>query len=315
MPTLQNRFRGCLLGLATGDALGTTLEFKYPGTFEPINDIIGGGPFALKAGQWTDDTSMAICLAESLLLCRGMNLSDQCDRYVAWWLNGENSVIGTCFDIGSTVCSALCDYRESGNPKSGPSDKYSAGNGSIMRLAPVPLFYYEHPLKDFLARCEESSLTTHGASEALWSCRALGLIIRQALSSQEKREVMTFAKLLEHPPVHAETLSSNLQEVVGGSWSRREPPQIAGTGYVVRALEAALWAFGKAKDFQHGALLAANLGEDADTTTAIYGQIAGAFWGEEGIPRNWLHKLAWREKISDLADELFQASKKPLSQP
>ena len=299
-----DKFRGCLLGLAVGDALGTTLEFSSPGTFVPIEDMMGGGPFGLLAGQWTDDTSMALCLAESLISCEGMNLADQCDRYLDWWIKGANSVTGSCFDIGNTVRSGLSGYRDSGDCRSGPRDKYSAGNGSIMRLAPVPLYYYKAEISEMLARCEESSLTTHGASESIWCCRLLGVIIRQAMEKKDKEEVVVFPHELVAASTHGDVKSEGLKRMLNGSWQTLEPPEIAGTGYVIKSLEAALWAFGKAENFKHGALLAANLGDDADTTCAIYGQIAGAYWGESGIPENWLKKLAWREKIGALALQL-----------
>jgi ADP-ribosyl-[dinitrogen reductase] hydrolase len=133
------RSRGCLLGLAVGDALGTTLEFKPPGTFTPITDMLGGGPFNLKPGQWTDDTSLALCLAESLIECRGFNPKDQMERYVRWWKEGHLSSTGECFDIGNTTRTALSAFLKTGNPISGPTDAYSAGNGSLMRLAPARL--------------------------------------------------------------------------------------------------------------------------------------------------------------------------------
>src|SRR5687768_11222399 len=97
-----NRFRGCLLGLAVGDALGTTLEFSQPGSFQPIKDIIGGGPFNLKPGEWTDDTSMALCLADSLIK-KGFDPVDQMERYCRWYREGYLSSNGKCFDIGVTV--------------------------------------------------------------------------------------------------------------------------------------------------------------------------------------------------------------------
>ena len=109
--TTRDRFRGCLLGLAAGDALGTTLEFKSPGTFEPIGDMIGGGPFGLRAGQWTDDTSMALCLATSLIECGGFDAMDQMRRYVRWRDEGYLSSTGYCFDIGNTVSGALDRFR------------------------------------------------------------------------------------------------------------------------------------------------------------------------------------------------------------
>src|SRR5438874_9670654 len=112
--TTLDRYRGCLLGLAAGDALGTTLEFKAPGTFEPIDDIVGGGVFRLKPGQWTDDTSMALCLAESLLILREFDPIHQLQLYCRWWQNGYLSSTGRCFDIGNTTSAALERYLQTG---------------------------------------------------------------------------------------------------------------------------------------------------------------------------------------------------------
>ena len=138
----EGRYRGCLLGLAIGDALGTTLEFTPPGQFEPISDMVGGGPFGLKPGQWTDDTSMALCLAESLIECDGFDARDQAQRYVRWYREGHWSSTGMCFDIGNCTRKALERFEETGDAFSGGTDEHDAGNGSIMRLAPVPLFYH-----------------------------------------------------------------------------------------------------------------------------------------------------------------------------
>ena len=130
------RYRGILLGLAAGDALGTTLEFRRPGTFAPIADIVGGGPFNLPAGAWTDDTSMALCLAESLIERRGFDPVDQLERYVRWYRLGHLSSTGNCFDIGNTVRAALNRFERTREPYCGSTDPMAAGNGSIMRLAP-----------------------------------------------------------------------------------------------------------------------------------------------------------------------------------
>jgi len=119
--TLQERFRGALVGLACGDALGTTNEFKRPGSFAPITDMVGGGVFGLKQGQWTDDTSMALCLAESLIECGGFDARDQMERYIRWRDDGYLSSTGKCFDVGGTVDAALNRYRQSGDPYAGKS--------------------------------------------------------------------------------------------------------------------------------------------------------------------------------------------------
>ena len=164
---LRKRFRGALLGLAAGDAVGTTLEFTFPGTFEPITDMVGGGPFELEPGQWTDDTSMALCLAASLVECDGFNGIDQMKRYVFWWREGYMSSTGTCFDIGNTVSAALSKFER--NPAEafhGSTDPMTAGNGSLMRLAPIPLAFYNDP-EIAIAMAAQSSRTTHGAAVAV----------------------------------------------------------------------------------------------------------------------------------------------------
>ena len=164
------RYQGSLLGLAVGDALGTTLEFCPPGTFRPVDSIPGGGPFRLKPGQWTDDTSMALCLADSLLACGTFDPADQMRRYVRWYRQGYLSSTGRCFDIGRTTADALQRFEQSGEPYCGLTDPQSAGNGSIMRLAPVPLFFAGNPARA-IRYCGDSSRTTHGATEAVDACR------------------------------------------------------------------------------------------------------------------------------------------------
>jgi ADP-ribosylglycohydrolase len=302
---LVERYRGCLLGLATGDALGTTLEFQAPGSFEPIDDMIGGGPFELKPGQWTDDTSMALCLAESLIECLGFDPADQMERYSRWFRRGHLSSAGWCFDIGGTTCSALLRFISDGKPYAGPTEPTTAGNGSIMRLAPVPLFFAGSP-EEAVARAADSSRTTHGAVEAVDGCRYLAALLVGAVNGASKEELLADV----YTPVpglwDAAPLSPRIAEIAAGSFRRRDPPEIRGTGYVVQSLEAALWAFDRSADFRDGALLAVNLGDDADTTGAVYGQLAGAFYGEAEIPTPWRERLALREVIESFADRLYK---------
>jgi ADP-ribosylglycohydrolase len=304
MTDARDRYLGCLVGLAVGDALGTTLEFRRPGTFTPIDDMIGGGPFHLAPGQWTDDTSMALCLAESLIECRGFDPADQIRRYVRWYRTGYLSSTGRCFDIGTTVRRALEMFERSSEPHAGPTAPDTAGNGSIMRLAPVPM-YFAGDLTAAVRMSAESSRTTHQAWECLDACRLLGGLIALALNGMGKDELLD-----QMPPVLAELwrrepLSPRIQEIADGSYRRKDPPEIRGTGYVVESLEAALWALHRAESFREGALLAVNLGDDADTTGAVYGQLAGAVFGFSGIPESWQGKLAMSDGILDYAERLF----------
>ncbi len=297
------RYRGSLLGLAVGDALGTTLEFRAPGTFAPIKDMVGGGPFRLKPGEWTDDTSMALCLAESLIERQGFDPADQMARYLRWHRQGYLSSTGECFDIGNTIRSALLSYERTGQPYAGATHPRSAGNGSIMRLAPVPLFFARHP-EQAIHLSGESSRTTHGLPVCVDACRYLGALIVGAVNGAGKEELLS--KRFSPIPGYWERypLAPPIDEIARGSFKRRRPPEIQGSGYVVQSLEAALWALYHGTSFQEGCLMAVNLGDDADTTGAVYGQLAGALFGEAGIPKTWKTKLAYHDLIVSLAEKL-----------
>ena len=302
----QERFRGCLLGLAVGDALGTTVEFCRPGTFSPVTDMVGGGPFDLKPGQWTDDTSLALCLAESLVACGRFDPVDQLRRYIRWWREGYMSSTGTCFDIGGTTRTALGRFERTGEPWCGPTDSQTAGNGSLMRLAPVPMFFAAKPALA-IEQSGASSRTTHGAAQAVDACRYYAGLIVGALGGATKEGLMASCYAPVEGYWQEGKLVEEIAEVAAGSFKVKKPPAICGSGYVTESLEAALWCFNKSRDFREGCLLAVNLGDDADTTAAVYGQLAGAYYGAHGIPQDWLGKLAKRELIQGLADRLYEA--------
>jgi ADP-ribosylglycohydrolase len=300
-----DRFRGCLAGLAVGDALGTTLEFASPGTFTPISDMVGGGPFGLSPGHWTDDTSMALCLAESLLAKEGFDPADQMERYVRWYRTGHLSSTGSCFDVGNTVRAALRRFERDRQPYAGSDDSYSAGNGSIMRLAPVPMFYGRDATMA-IVHSGNSSRTTHAAVAAVDACRYLGGMIYGALNGVAKSTLLSsfYAPVAGHWVDHP--LCAEIEAIALGSFKELQPPQIAGTGYVVKSLEAALWAFYHSDNYRDGCLLAANLGDDADTTAAVHGQLAGAYYGVTAIPVTWLEKLVLGDKILSMSEQLYR---------
>ncbi|MDL5037988.1 ADP-ribosylglycohydrolase family protein [Comamonas resistens] len=298
MSTLD-RFEGALLGLACGDAVGTTLEFQPRGSFAPLTDMVGGGPFSLKAGQWTDDTSMALCLAESLITKRACDPQDQMARYANWYQWGYWSSTGHCFDIGMATRAAIQEFLRSGNALAGSADPRSAGNGSLMRLAPVALMY-GHDEAQLQAMAALSSRTTHAAPECLDACRLFAVALSRALAGGDKQQVLALSSL--------ELDSPRIREIAEGTWMDKSREQISSSGYVVHSLEAALWCFARHDSFEAAVLEVANLGDDADTTAAITGQIAGAFWGRGGIPAHWLAKLHQEQDIRGLALSLHQLS-------
>ncbi len=266
--------------------------------------MTGGGTHGLGAGYWTDDTSMALCLAESLIERGGFDPVDQLSRYVRWFRDGYLSSTGECFGMGGTTREALLRFEASGEPYCGLEEPERSGNGSIMRLAPIPLFYAGDARKA-IELSAESSRTTHGAANAIDACRYFGALIQGAVNGAGKEELLS-ERYSPIPGYWEENpLSPEIDEVAAGSFKRRDPPEIQGSGYVVRSLEAALWAFHNSGSFEEGVLLAVNLGHDTDTTGAVHGQLAGAFHGERAIPDRWRSKLVHRSLIEEYSERLF----------
>jgi ADP-ribosyl-[dinitrogen reductase] hydrolase len=295
---VRDRALGALIGLAVGDALGTTLEFERRDAKPPVYDMVGGGPFSLRPGQWTDDTSMALCLADSLIACNGLDERDLMERFCRWYQAGENSCTGGCFDIGITTRNALEQFRRTGDPIAGPTDARTAGNGSIMRLAPVALRYWNdgERLRDVSRR---QSYTTHGAVEAVDACEALASILASLIRGQSLDDVLSGT----HGP-----FSGGVQTVMNGSYREKSRAGIRSSGYVVDTLESALWAVSETTTFQDAVTLAVNLGDDADTVGAVTGQIAGAAYGVSAIPEEWFNRLAWNDRLAEAAEQLHASS-------
>lgn len=293
-----DRARGALVGLALGDALGTTLEFSGRDTRPPVTDIIGGGPFGLAAGEWTDDTSMALCLAESLLERGGLDVHDLMVRFLRWREEGHNSVTGACFDIGNATDAALRSFKKTGEPLSGSTDPRSAGNGSLMRLSPVAIRWW-HDRSKATAAARLQSRTTHGAIQAVEACALFVALLTEAIAGAPKETVMR---------ARGWTGDTVIADVAAGSWRAKGRVDISSSGYVVHTLEAALWCVGRSDSIEDALILAANLAGDADTVAAVTGQLAGAVWGISGAPAGWLGKLAWRYRLDALAAGLFEAA-------
>lgn len=296
-PTPRERFQGCLLGLAVGDAVGTTVEFQPRGSFPQLTDMVGGGTFRLKPGQWTDDTSMALCLATSLIERQGFDAVDQMRRYTQWQQRGYLSSTGVCFDIGGTVSGALGRFAATGDPYSGTTDPHSAGNGALMRLAPVPM-YFARAVAEAEKYAVLSTRTTHGAEECLDASRLFARLLIRALQGAAKDDVLLADQAYGYS-------TPAMGAIARGEYRDKSRDDIRGSGYVVQSLEAALWSFDTTSSYRDAILAAANLGEDADTTAAICGQVAGAFYGVNGIPAEWLARLTLRSEITELADKLY----------
>ena len=296
---IRDRAIGALVGLAVGDALGTTPEFRPPDSYVPLTDVVGGGPFHLAPGQWTDDTAMALALGDSLVAHPELDPTDLMTRFSDWRNRGTYSCTGRCFDIGSTVSAALRRFQSTGQAIAGSTDPATAGNGSLMRLAPVAVRHWIYP-KALRSVALAQSATTHRAPEAMMACALFAEMLAAAIAGEDP-----LAPLCSNG---SDTYGKLALAIARGSWRGKPRSAIRSSGYVINSFEAALWSVGRTTCFADAVLTAANLGEDADTTAAIAGQLAGARYGLSGIPQAWLDKLAWRERIEQVAGRLFDAS-------
>lgn len=289
---MKDKLLGSFLGLAIGDAVGTTVEFRARDTFEPVTDMVGKGPFNLPAGYFTDDTSMALCLAESLIENPELDRDDLLSRFSKWYREGVNSPTGRCFDIGTTTRSAIVNWEKTGSVlnNTGPWD---AGNGSIMRLSPAVIKYHNDSDRAIATAIMQGE-TTHGSVEACDSCDLLARVLLTAYSTTDKNAVLN---------IDAQShWSDSVKNILTTLDVSRD--EVKSSGYVIHTLHAALWCFKNTDNFRDAILLATNLGEDADTVAAVTGQIAGAYYGMSGIPIMWLDKLYETGRFIELVDKL-----------
>ena len=295
---VTDRARGAFVGLAVGDALGAPVEFCQRGRFEPLTGLRTGGKFQMRLGEWTDDTAMALCLADSLLASNGFDALDQMERYWRWGNEGYNSTRDRAFGVGKTVAKAMARFLKTKEPFSGSTDPRSAGNGSIMRLAPVVLFYLSDRDRT-IHYASESSRITHQATEAIEACVVLAHVLLSCIHRRTDKPHLFDA-------LDAQITSPALQALIDRRYMTKSASEIQGSGYVVESLEAALWAFETTNSFELAVLKAANLGDDSDTTAAVCGQIAGAYYGYSAIPDTWLQALFEHDRLLQTADALIQ---------
>ncbi|MBV8805185.1 MAG: ADP-ribosylglycohydrolase family protein [Sinobacteraceae bacterium] len=276
---LRERFVGALLGLAVGDALAAATQYRRPGTFSPVGDMIGGGPFDLPRGAWSDDTAMALCLAESLLECDGFDARDQVQRYARWQQEGYLSSTGQCVGItASTARSlAIAGWRRVVFP--GSHDPEQLDPEPLSRIAPVALYYFAS-VETTLQQAAESSRTTCQAPAVLDACRQLAWSVHAALSGQTKAQIL--AEVGQIPEGAAHTNST-----------------------AAAALAAGLWAFYSTNNFRDAVLRAINVGGNSDVVASVCGQLAGAHYGFSAIPAAWRNGLMHKDLIESYADRLL----------
>jgi len=299
-----DRLKGCIYGLAIGDAMGAPVEFMVRGTFSEVKNYCRGGKFRLEAGEWTDDTAMALCLAQSLLDCQGFEPHDQMKKYLDWMECGYMSCTGKAIGIGKIVMRSMIRYKRNQQAYTDICHEKFSGNGSLMRLAPICVYYADN-LDSAVHFASLSSATTHGSVIARDACRLFAYLVIKLLHGTKKEEIFTYQfkndlqRYFKDNPLH-----ESLDTIVGGCSNKCEK-DIISSGYVVQSLEAALWSFYHTETFEKALLTAVNLGGDADTIGAITGQLAGACYGINTIPQQWVSRLGNLELVDGVFGKLF----------
>jgi ADP-ribosyl-[dinitrogen reductase] hydrolase len=303
----ENRMKGCFFGCAVGDALGAPLEFHARDELPLVTEMIPAEHWKLPAGSWTDDTSLMLCLAASIAARGGLDAHSELSHYMEWFSNGYLAVNGVAFDMGRTVTCALADFETHGYLVAHTTTAGFCGNGSLMRLAPVPIFVssgadYERAWRSGY----ESSKTTHSHPLCCESCGLYSVLIVGALHGKSKHELLEMLTGLA-----SKVTDARLVALCDGGFIRKTRDQIRSHGFVLDTLEAALWSFFNTDSFESGAILAVNLAHDADTVGAVYGTLAGAFYGYSEIPTRWLSALQGQRLLDGVWTDLFAVATAP----
>jgi ADP-ribosyl-[dinitrogen reductase] hydrolase len=280
--SLRDRFLGALLGLAVGDAVAAATQFRKPGTFTAVGDMIGGGPFDLPRGAWTDDTAMALCLADSLLERNGFDARDQMERYRRWQQEGYLTSTGQCVGITASAARAIAMSAWRRGALFGSHDPAQLDPEPLSRVAPAVMFFFAAS-GQAVDQATEAARTTCQAPAVLEACRSLARAVHAALAGQPKSAVLEKAV-----------------QAIGNT------PGRTATGISASAaLTAAVAAFGATANFRDAVLYAANLGGDSDVVAAVCGQLAGAYYSVKAIPTSWHNGLMQKELIISYADRLL----------
>ena len=282
---LRERFQGALLGLAAGDAVAAATQYRRPGSFTAVGDMLGGGPFDLPRGGWSDDTALALCLAESLIECEQFDARDQMRRYQRWQQQGHLSATGQCVGITAATARALALAQWRRQPFSGSHDPAAQDADVLSRVVPVVMYFFARP-EEAAERSADAARTTCQAPLALAACRSLAQGLHAALSGSPKATVLERAK----PP---------------GAPRARGSAAAVPAESAAAALATALDVLDRTQTFREAVLAAANLGGNSDVLGAIVGALAGAHYTASAVPASWRNSLMKKQLIEGIADRLL----------
>ena len=307
----KNMVIGGLLGLCIGDALGVPVEFESRSSLKenPVTDMIGYRTHNQPPGTWSDDSSLAFCLAESL--CNGLDLQDIAGRFVKWMFEGYWTPHGEVFDVGNTTHVAISRLKNGVHPlNAGPTDEFSNGNGSLMRILPLSFYLEKKDTEQQFEVAHQVSRLTHGHLRAQMACgiyiqMTINLLKGYAPKMAYEKMKSTVSEHYSKQPYASEF--RHFRRIIESDIYELPEDAIKSSGYVIDTLEASLWCFLNNNTYEDSVLTAVNLGGDTDTLGAVTGGLAGIYYGYEGLPERWISKIARVEDIKKLGERLYEA--------
>ena len=308
---LFSKVSGALFGVCVGDALGLPVQFlsREDVRRNPVTGMRGYGTFNLPPGTWSDDSSLTLCLAESL--CAGYNPDDIATRFRRWYQEGYWTPFGQAFDIGNSTNRAMKRLiRGSGPDSSGDTDEMSNGNGSLMRTIALAFHTASLDIEKRFRTVHEVSAITHAHPRTMMACGIYVQIAVNLLGGSDLRQALGAAKKTVKSVYRQEPFKEELRHfsrILDGDVSLIDEGDISSGGYAVHTLEASLWCLLNEGSFASTVLRAVNLGEDTDTTGAVAGGLSGLYYGFESIPKEWVDELTRKEEIHNLVRRFARA--------
>lgn len=312
--SLENKLKSAILGLAVGDALGVPYEFISRDIIKknPCKDMIGYGTHNKKAGTWSDDTSLTLCLLDNLNN-KNINYNDIMDSFALWYDKGHYTADGDTFDIGITTRDAIDNYKNGKNPiKCGLSDEYSNGNGSLMRILPIAFYikkYFDGKLfenSEVINIIYNISSLTHSHKRSLIACVIYTAIALNLINDMKIEEAINKALKDSFDYYKNENEINNYKRIFDSDFKKLNDTKIKSSGYVVHTLEASIWILLNTSNYKDAVLKAVNFGDDTDTTAAVIGGLAGLYYGVDNIPSKWIDTLVNKELIINICSKFFK---------
>ena len=315
-PPHLEKIKAVMLGHAVGDALGVPVEFCPREELEkdPVTDMRGFGTYPVPAGSWSDDTSMSLCALEAM--CHeNWSWNMIMNNFVSWLENGKFTPTGETFDVGRTCFEAIIRYKHGNLPakECGCGGEYANGNGSLMRIHPFVLYGQYALLNEtndgywsWMALIKQASALTHAHDRSVIACHIYGPVLSFLLKDPTRESLKAGLKFagedLDYLPEF-----DHYKRIFELDFDKLSEKEIKSFGYVVDTLEAALWCLLTTNTYSECVLKAVNLGDDTDTVAAVAGGLAGALYGYDAIPKEWLNTLKKRAYIEGMCERVGEA--------